>query len=153
MRKTVWVAAAASMLANVVHAQSSVVLYGIVDNGIGYQSSATTPGSNSGGHSLVKMTTGVSAADRLGSKGVEDLDGSTKAIFQLEEGFNAVGAELHFEPSVAVDLTAGYAYTRAISANGISSPATYSQLNFTKVYSLSKATSLDAAEGFQRASG
>ena len=52
-----------------------------------------------------------------------------------------------------MDLTAGYAYTRATSANGISSPAKYNQINFTEAYSLSKATSLYAAEGFQRASG
>jgi predicted porin len=358
MRKIVWMVAGASILANVAHAQSSVTLYGIVDNGIGYQSSAGTLGSASGGHSLVKMTTGVFAADRLGFKGVEDLGGGTQAIFSLEEGFNAAtgaeltsglifsrlafvgltnstygtftagreysvyytllqpyspeprltgyygahpgdidamdtdyhvnnslvytspnfhgliisgayspggvpgsnnagstwsagaqyingpfgiaaafwrinnstpgggawgsssttsangaeigvsainvgyqtaqaqqrfavaggyafnqawdvsltysnvqyipginsaftdtaifntaGAELHFKPSVAVDLTAGYAYTRATSANGISSPAKYNQINFTEAYSLSKATALYAAEGFQRASG
>jgi len=94
MRKIVWMAASASILANVVHAQSSVTLYGIVDNGIGYQSSATTLGSTSGGHSLVKMTTGVFAADRLGFKGVEDLGGGTQAIFTLEQGFSAAtGAE------------------------------------------------------------
>jgi predicted porin len=95
MRKIVWMVAGASILANVAHAQSSVTLYGIVDNGIGYQSSAGTLGSASGGHSLVKMTTGVFAADRLGFKGVEDLGGGTQAIFSLEEGFNAAtGAEL-----------------------------------------------------------
>jgi predicted porin len=346
------------MLASVAHAQSSVTLYGIVDNGIGYQSSATTLGSTEGGHSLVKMTTGVFAADRFGLKGAEDLGGQTQAIFTLEEGFNAAtgaesttglmfsrlayvgltnpssgtliagrlysayytllqpfspepkltgyyaahpgdidgtdtdfhennaisytspnfhgltisgeyslggvpgsfnagsswsagaqymngpigiaaafwrinnstpgggpwgassvtsnngaqiglsainigyqtaqaqqrfavgggytfspawdvsvmysnaqfipgthsaftdtaifntfGAVLHFKPSPAVDLSMGYAYTRATSANGISSAAQYNQINFAQVYSLSKTTALYAAEGFQRANG
>ncbi|TAM01821.1 MAG: porin [Paraburkholderia sp.] len=70
-------------------AQSSVTLYGIVDNGLGYQSSATKLGSTSGGRSAVKMITGVWAGNRFGLKGVEELGGGTKAIFQLEEGFNA----------------------------------------------------------------
>lgn len=94
MKKIVWMVAGACTLVNVAHAQSSVTLYGIVDNGLGYQSSATTLGSTSGGRSLVKMTTGVYAADRLGFKGAEDLGGGSKAIFVLEQGFNAAnGAE------------------------------------------------------------
>jgi predicted porin len=75
-------------------AQSSVTLYGIVDTGIGYQSSQTTLGSVSGGHSAVKMVNGVWAGSRFGLKGGEDLGGNTRAIFQLEEGFNsATGAQ------------------------------------------------------------
>jgi len=75
-------------------AQNSVTLYGVVDNGIGCQSSATTLGSTTGGHSAVKMVSGVWLGDRFGFKGSEDLGGFTKAIFQLEEGFSgATGAE------------------------------------------------------------
>jgi predicted porin len=70
-------------------AQSSVTLYGIVDNGLAYQSSSTSLGSTSGGHSVVKMTPGVWAGSRFGLKGAEDLGGGTKAIFQLESGFNS----------------------------------------------------------------
>ncbi|GAB2901131.1 porin [Paraburkholderia jirisanensis] len=72
------------------HAQSSVTLYGIVDTGIGYQSSqVSTLGATSGGRSAVKMVNGVWAGSRFGFKGAEDLGGGTKAIFQLEEGFNS----------------------------------------------------------------
>lgn len=75
-------------------AQSSVTLYGIVDTGLGYQSSSTALGSTSGGHSAIKMVNGVWAGNRFGLKGVEDLGGGTKAIFTLEEGFNsATGAQ------------------------------------------------------------
>ncbi|MBN3763493.1 porin [Burkholderia sp. Ac-20365] len=70
-------------------AQSSVTLYGIVDTGIGYQSSSTTLGSTTGGHSAFKMITGVWAGSRFGLRGSEDLGGGTKAIFTLEEGYNA----------------------------------------------------------------
>jgi predicted porin len=41
------------------HAQSSVTLYGIVDAGIGYQSSQTSLGSTTGGRSAVKMVNGI----------------------------------------------------------------------------------------------
>lgn len=58
--------AAVTSLAAVAHApafaQSSVTLYGIVDNGFGYQSSATSLGSTAGGHSAVKMITGSGQA-------------------------------------------------------------------------------------------
>ncbi|MGU7774124.1 porin [Burkholderia sp. MR1-5-21] len=70
-------------------AQSSVTLYGIVDNGIAYQSSQTSLGSTTGGKSVVKITPGVWAGSRFGLKGSEDLGGGTKAIFQLESGFNS----------------------------------------------------------------
>jgi len=86
-------AGAAVLAATPAFAQSSVTLYGIVDTGFGYQSSSTTLGSTSGGHSNFKMITGVWAGSRFGLKGAEDLGGGTKAIFTLEEGINsATGA-------------------------------------------------------------
>lgn len=71
------------------HAQSSVTLYGIVDTGVGYLSSqAPSTGATSGGHSVTKLIEGVWGGERVGIKGSEDLGGGTRAIFQLEEGFN-----------------------------------------------------------------
>ncbi len=61
-----------------VFAQNSVTLYGIIDSGFGYQSSQTTLGSTSGGHSAVKMINGVWAGSRFGLKGTEDLGGARK---------------------------------------------------------------------------
>ncbi|QCP53351.1 porin [Trinickia violacea] len=88
------IAGAAAILATApAFAQSTVTLYGVVDNGIGYQNNASTLGSTSGGKSAVKMVSGVWLGDRIGFKGSEDLGGGTKAIFQLEEGFSgATGA-------------------------------------------------------------
>jgi predicted porin len=101
-----------------------VTLYGIVDNGIGYQSSATTLGSTAGGHSIVKMTTGVFAADRLGVKGAEDLGGGTQAIFALEQGFNAAnGAE----------SVSGLGFSR-LAYVGLTNPV-YGTLSAGRVYS------------------
>ncbi|WP_345816116.1 porin [Paraburkholderia sp. PREW-6R] len=70
-------------------AQSSVTLYGIVDNGLSWTNGQSTLGSNSGGKSAWKMTPGVWAGSRFGLKGAEDLGGNTKAIFTLESGFNS----------------------------------------------------------------
>jgi predicted porin len=90
------VAGMAAMLATGgAFAQSSVTLYGVIDTGIGYLSSqAPSTGATKGGQSVVKMLEGVWGGERFGFKGSEDLGGGTKAIFQLEEGFNTdTGAE------------------------------------------------------------
>lgn len=62
-------------------AQSSVTLYGIVDNGLQYETGgpkAHVFGAESGGW----------AQSRFGLKGAEDIGGGTKAIFQLESRLN-----------------------------------------------------------------
>lgn len=87
MKKTI-LASTLGLAALGAHAQSSVTLYGIVDTGIGYQSSSAALGSNSGGHSAVKMVQGVWAGSRFGLKGSEDLGGGTRAIFLLMNQYN-----------------------------------------------------------------
>ncbi|MBK5123785.1 porin [Burkholderia sp. R-69980] len=61
------------------HAQSSVTLYGSIDEGVGYVT-------NEKGHSAT-VTGPISVPDQFGFKGGEDLGGGLKAIFQLENGF------------------------------------------------------------------
>ncbi len=75
--------AAACMAAGAVtaaHAQSSVVLYGSLDAGVGYVS-------NVAGSTKVLMIQGNTQPDRWGLRGREDLGGGLAAIFQLENGF------------------------------------------------------------------
>jgi predicted porin len=67
--------------------------------------------------------------------------------------WNTIGTVLHFKPITALDLAAGYSYTRATESNGISSSARYQQFNLSQYYSLSKRTGLYALEAYQRASG
>ncbi|MDR9177587.1 porin [Burkholderia multivorans] len=69
------------LVSPVVHAQSSVTLYGIIDDGL-------TWSSNQGGHSAWQMHGGISQGSRWGMKGVEDLGGGWSAVFRLENGFN-----------------------------------------------------------------
>jgi predicted porin len=87
--------AAAVLTSGSTFAQSSVTLYGIIDTGVGYLSSqAPSTGATKGGASVTKLIEGVWGGERFGFKGVEDLGGGTRAIFQLEEGFNTdTGAE------------------------------------------------------------
>ncbi|WP_322070533.1 porin [Paraburkholderia bannensis] len=62
-------------------AQSSVTLYGVLDDGINYTS-------NSGGHAAWQMASGDLAVSRWGLKGSEDLGGGLHAVFDLDSGFN-----------------------------------------------------------------
>ncbi|WP_341316499.1 porin [Paraburkholderia sp. IMGN_8] len=62
-------------------AQSSVTLYGLIDEGLNYTN-------NTKGHSAVQMESGFAQGSRWGLKGTEDLGGGTKAVFQLENGFD-----------------------------------------------------------------
>src|SRR5246500_455410 len=61
-------------------AQSSVTLYGLIDEGLNYAN-------NTKHGSAVQMESGFAQGSRWGLKGSEDLGGGTKAVFQLENGF------------------------------------------------------------------
>jgi predicted porin len=69
------------VMAGSAHAQSSVTLYGIIDEGVNYIS-------NAGGHTLYNMSSSVLSGSRWGLKGAEDLGDGLKAIFTLENGFD-----------------------------------------------------------------
>ncbi|GAB2922203.1 porin [Paraburkholderia jirisanensis] len=71
------------LLSASLYAQSSVTLYGTIDNGLSYIN-------NSGGKSLVSATTNNVQGSRWGLLGSEDLGGGMRAVFQLEDGFNAL---------------------------------------------------------------
>ncbi|SAL04888.1 porin protein [Caballeronia calidae] len=88
MTKAAVVAATAFAAAAPAFAQSSVTLYGIVDDSLVYQSSQTNLAKTTPGRHNIKMASGIWAGSRFGLKGAEDLGGGTKAIFQLESGFD-----------------------------------------------------------------
>lgn len=88
MKKTAWIAAAcAAGYACVAHAQSSVTLYGVVDAGLLYTS-------NAGGHAAWQAGSGDVTGSHWGIAGSEDLGGDTRAIFQIENGFNVMNGSL-----------------------------------------------------------
>ncbi len=63
------------------HAQSSVTIYGIVDNGVEHITHQPN-----GGHSVTRLTTGGQAGSRWGLRGNEDLGGGYSGFFALESG-------------------------------------------------------------------
>ncbi|MCG1054477.1 porin [Mycetohabitans sp. B5] len=96
-KRAMTIVAFSGLAANAAWAQSNVTLYGAVDNGIGYQTSQTAPGSINGGRSAIKMAHGVWLGNRIGFKGDEDLGGGLKALFTLEAGFNGANGDALFE--------------------------------------------------------
>jgi predicted porin len=64
-------------------AQSTVTLYGIIDNSIQYTHNTD------GQSSQIKLQSGQISPSQWGMRGVEDLGGGLKTIFDLENGFNA----------------------------------------------------------------
>ncbi|WP_323121385.1 porin [Burkholderia alba] len=138
MKKRVAFALTALAAATTAHAQSSVTLYGIVDNGLTYQNSSTSVGSTTGGRSAVKMSTGVWAGSRFGLKGSEDLGGGSKAIFQLEAGVNTANGTSQYAGGIFTrqawvgltnpaygTLTAGRQYTAYYTLLSPYSPTTW----------------------------
>ncbi|CAG9206496.1 Putative porin [Paraburkholderia tropica] len=104
MKKNLVIAAAvAATFVSASYAQSSVTLYGIVDAGFTY----TT---NIGNERNFALTSGNVQASRWGLRGVEDLGGGLKTVFNLESGFdvmngtNAVGGKM-FNRQAFVGLT------------------------------------------------
>src|ERR1700739_2517468 len=81
MKKSLVALAALGAFACGAHAQSSVTLYGIVDEGFNINT-------NAGGKHLYNLSSGVLQGSRWGLRGTEDLGGGLSAIFVLENGFD-----------------------------------------------------------------
>ncbi|WP_233856223.1 porin [Paraburkholderia sp. HD33-4] len=100
MKKIVFSVFALSATATAM-AQSSVTLYGIVDNGIVYETNQPK------GHVFAGQSGGW-AQSRFGLKGAEDLGGGTHAIFQLESRLNTMNGSVangsFFEGQATVGL-------------------------------------------------
>ncbi|RKR38528.1 porin [Paraburkholderia sp. BL17N1] len=69
-------------------AQTSVTLYGVLDEGINYTN-------NVGRGHVYELASGFAQGSRWGLKGAEDLGGGLKAIFQLENGFDVSSGRLN----------------------------------------------------------
>ena len=89
MKKSLLALAALGAFAGVAHAQSSVTLYGIIDEGFNYTSNVQTlSGTARTGNHQYNLSSGVLQGSRFGMRGTEDLGGGLKAIFVLENGFD-----------------------------------------------------------------
>jgi predicted porin len=68
-------------------AQSSVTLYGAIDNGFDYTS-------NMGGHRSYQALSSVKWGSRIGFTGREDLGGNLATVFTIENGFDGYSGKL-----------------------------------------------------------
>jgi predicted porin len=80
MKRQAITLAVMGLFTGLVHAQSSVTLYGVVDVAVERVKGAT---------SVVRLSSGQQQGSRWGLRGVEDLGGGLRANFVLESGFNA----------------------------------------------------------------
>ncbi len=80
MKRNAIAFAALGLISGLAAAQSSVTLYGVVDVAVERVKGAT---------SLTRVTSGQQQGSRWGLRGTEDLGGGLKAMFLLENGFNA----------------------------------------------------------------
>ncbi|MCA8237610.1 porin [Burkholderia cenocepacia] len=87
MKKSLLALVALGAFAGAAHAQSSVTLYGIIDEGFLFNN-------NAGGKHLYGLASGVMQGSRFGLRGTEDLGGGLKAIFTLENGFDVNSGRL-----------------------------------------------------------
>ncbi|WP_434106167.1 porin [Paraburkholderia caffeinilytica] len=76
-----------AIISGPVFAQNSVTLYGLIDEGFNYTR-------NVGGHNVYELKSGYAQGSRWGLRGSEDLGGDLKAVFRLENGFNASNGKL-----------------------------------------------------------
>jgi predicted porin len=81
MKKSLLVFSLMSAWSTVTLAQSSVTLYGVIDEGLNYTN-------NTGGYHNIEMASGYGYGSRWGLKGAEDLGGGLKSVFTLENGFD-----------------------------------------------------------------
>jgi predicted porin len=78
-------------VAGAAHAQTSVTLYGVIDNSLTYVHNAN---GNQSLWALGNASGGDLAGTRWGLKGQEDLGGGLAAIFQIENGFDPSNGRL-----------------------------------------------------------
>ncbi len=89
MNKSLLALAVLGAFTSIASAQSSVTLYGRLDQAVvlqdpGSKIGATASGKN--GQALTKLQEGILGGSRIGFRGVEDLGDGMKAFFQLEAG-------------------------------------------------------------------
>lgn len=84
MRKSLLALAAAAAASSSVHAQSSVIVYGVADSGLEY---ATNVATASGSGNRFAVVGGGLSSSRWGLRGIEDLGSGLSAQFVLESGF------------------------------------------------------------------
>ena len=114
MKKSLLTLAALTAFAGVASAQSSVTLFGLVDQSVMW--------AKNGNNTMKGVASNQLASNRLGFRGVEDLGGGLKAGFWLEAGMdndvggvggsNGLGGSVMFNRRSTVSLMGGFGEIR-----------------------------------------
>lgn len=83
-----------SLIAAPVHAQSSITVYGLIDQALEWSNPTKNAANEQRGSSGWRLVNGVSNGSRFGIRGSEDLGGGLKAIFAIETRFDADTGEI-----------------------------------------------------------
>ena len=83
-----------SLIAAPVHAQSSITVYGLIDQALEWSNPTKNAANEQRGSSGWRVVNGVSNGSRFGIRGSEDLGGGLKAIFAIETRFDADTGEI-----------------------------------------------------------
>jgi predicted porin len=94
MKKSLLALAALGAFAGTVSAQSSVTIYGVLDQSVAKNSCDTNCAINPGAPSAKAWTVQSSTQSRIGFRGNEDMGGGLSAQFQIEHRFNPDTASL-----------------------------------------------------------
>lgn len=86
MQKKLIALAIAGLASSAAFADSNVTIYGLMD--FGYVRTSGNDGAVNGHKGTNRLDSGISAGNRLGFKGAEDLGNGLKAIFETEFGFS-----------------------------------------------------------------
>jgi len=89
MKKSLFAVAAVAAFAGAAQAQSSVTVYGIVDESVVSSQTKATNGTKVTNDSIAS---GTASTSRIGFRGVEDLGGGLTASFTAEAGMNAASS-------------------------------------------------------------
>ena len=88
MKKSLLAVAVAAALPAFAQAQSSITLYGVADVGIEYSNDDANATAAGPGDSGVRLRDGTQTPSRFGVRGVEDLGGGLRAVFNIENRFS-----------------------------------------------------------------
>jgi predicted porin len=83
-----------SLIAAPVHAQSSITVYGLIDQALEWSNPTKNAANEQRGSSGWRVVNGVSNGSRFGIRGSEDLGGGLKVIFAIETRFDADTGEI-----------------------------------------------------------
>ena len=132
---------------------SSTAIIGSSQQGV---SSITNGYQTAAAQQRLAVAGGYEFTDKLGVAltytNVQYIAGSASA-FDSKAVWNTFGGVVHYTVAPDIFVAAGYSYTRAARANGVSDGAQYHQVSLSQYYALSKRTGIYFLEAWQRAAG